>query len=431
MIPDYKELSSFITTTVIKNVKFKDSTDVDYKFTGEQFKIPVDLSKRIHELVSNAEKMKVLKATKELLFKDLAEFRNILRAFGTESRGEMKNVNGSLSTLYLPQICFADDSTITKVHESYNWEPKSVQFDFVARFGDSLVPIVYNEKDEQWESHKLNGLEQFVLSFRLEGVKTGLGDITILVAEGAINGSNKASEKFTSRVAVKKENKKEIFTANQVLDAFTEGKTEILKEMLSKPLGNGGAYVYTFADDKFKFGKYPIVKLQTELRQSGDKKKSWTNYILRVLDEANNEVSVRINAVDQPMFNVLQNFYTVEHLEDGKVVKINEVIKGKEDVLDDFFGGSNEEFCIVYYGKQKKTRKEGANIIEYFVANITKEESSITAFQPITDAEIAAYARGSKQGSSFLESLKPNGNEVITGVTDMADPLAQFNEIPY
>lgn len=427
MIPDYKELSAFMTTTVIKNVKFKDVNDTDYKFTGEQFKIPVDLSKRIHELVSSADKMKALKASKELLFKDLVEFRNLLRAFGTESRGEMKNVNGSLSTLYLPQICFADDSTILKLLDRYPDELKGVLFSFVVRFGDSLVPISYNEKDEQWESHKLNGLEPFVLSFRLEGVKTGSGDITILVAEGAINNSNKASEKFTLRIAVKKENKKELFTANQVLDAFTEGKVEKLKEMLSKPLGNGGAYVYTFADDKFKFGKYPIVKLQTELRKNADKSKAWTNYIFRVLDENGNEVSVRINAVDQPMFNVLQNFYTVEHLEDGKVTSVNEVNTDKNNVLDDFFGTSNEKFCVVYYGKQNKTRREGTQVINYSVANITKEESDITSFQPLNDVEIVAYAKGSKPANQTVSVT----NERITGVTDMADPLEQFNEIPY
>lgn len=426
MIPDYKDLSAFMTTTVIKNVKFKDVNDTDYKFTGEQFRIPVDLSKRIYELVSSADKMKALKASKELLFKDLVEFRNLLRAFGTESRAEMKNVNGSLSTLYLPQICFADDSTVEKVYELYGWEPKSVQFDFVARFGDSLVPISFNEKDEQWESHKLNGLEAFVLSFRLEGVKTGSGDITILVAEGAINGSNKASEKFTLRISVKKENKKELFTANQVLDAFTEGKTEKLKEMLSKPLG-GGTFVHTFADDKFKFGRYPIIKLQTELRKNKDKSKAWTNYIFRVLDEQNNEVSVRINAVDQPMFNVLQNFYTVEHLEEGKVTSVDEINTDKNNVLDDFFGSSNEQFCIVYYGKQNKTRRDGAQLVNYSVGLITKEESNITEFQPLTDSEIAAYAKGFKPANQTVSVT----NEKITGVTDMADLLEQFNEIPY
>lgn len=426
MIPDYKELSSFITTTVIKNVKFKDVNDTDYKFTGEQFKIPVDLSKRIYELVSSVDKMKQLKATKELLFKDLAEFRNILRAFGTESRGEMKNVNGSLSTMYLPQICYADDSVVKKVHDLYGWEPDTVKFDFVTRFGDSLVPISYNDKDEQWESHKLNGLEPFVLSFRLEGIKTMAGDITILVADGAINGSNKASEKFTLRVAVKKDNKKEMFTANKVLDAFTEGKTDDLKEMLSKPLGNGGAFVHTFADTKFKFGRYPIVKLQTELRGTNDKTKAWTNYIFRVLDEDGNEVSVRIGTNDQPMFNVLKNFYTTEHIEDGKVIKVNEIVRSKDDALDDFFGSSNEQFCIVYYSKQKKNKKDGT---EYFVGNIIHEESNITAFQPLTDTEIVAYAKGSKpagQSTTVVTSVEP-----ITGVTDMADPLEQFNETPY
>lgn len=429
MIPDYKELSSFITTTVIKNVKFKDVNDVDYKFNGEQFRIPVDLSKRIHKLVSSADKMKALKTSKELLFKDLVEFRNLLRAFGTESRGEMKNVNGSLSTLYLPQICFADDSTVEKVHELYKWEPKSVQFDFVARFGDSLVPISFNVKDEQWESHKVNGLEPFILGFRLEGVKTSSGDITILIAEGAINGSNKVTEKFTLRVAVKKDNKKELFTANQVLDAFTEGKVENLKDMLNKPLG-GSTYVHTFADDKFKFGRYPIVKLQTELRRSKDKAKAWTNYIFRVLDESNNEVSVRINAIDQPMFNVLQNFYTVEHLnEDGKITSVDEVNTDKNNVLDDFFGGSNEQFCIIYYGKQNKTRREGSQVINYPIGLITKEESTITAFQPLTDTEIAAYAKGSKPANQSIPVV--TSVEPITGVTDMADPLEQFNEIPY
>ena len=391
----FEKLASSVCSAVMKDARHRQG-EAEWQIKGYDFSVPSDIVKKIMDYANNAEAMKKFRVKDPNAYDQMLEFKNIIRVFGETCRPTFLIGSGALSAMYSPGIY----KSTPKIKELIG------DYDFCVRIGDSYLPIFQDKEKEEWVTK--GGKEEVVLRFDYGTVQSQEGDIKVAIANAAIGGSSKASEKFTTRIGVKrdeKNKKKEAYTPNVVLEAFNENNVEALKEMLTTP-PTGGGWTYQFSDEKFDFGKYPIVSLKKEKRTSG--LKSWFNYVVVVIDSGDSEVNVRLDNKDQPIWNMMSNFYPWI---DENGITHNDSGTDEDDFLS-FIDGGNSKYCLVYFGKIKKQRNSNGQIIDYFESMVNFEETDTQSFQKLTDKEIAQYS-----GGKVAVAVTPKTK--ITGVDDL------------
>jgi hypothetical protein len=402
MITTYSLLAAFINSAVIKSPEYSDPANHEFKLNQPTFKLPKSLAAKINSLLLDNDKLLKIKASKPDLLNELVELRNLFRVFGTDCEPTFKNDGGTLSTMYSAQIC-------------KNVETNSIQI----AFGSAARQLKYSEVNEVWESTpSQEGLENFNVITRVERIPTSNGELKLLIGECAIGGKiTKASEKFITRFKLvqKEVNGKLLDVVNcEKLETMFNDADEQLLEVLAKPY-SGNKFAFPFVDERFKFGKYPVVGLRTDPRPT------WVNYIAVVLDETGNEIGARFdNATNKAMFNLLANYYEIDA--DDKTTDKTEDF----DILDDLFDSKEILYHhIVYYGKIQKTKTAGVNKGEVYYQSMLKIETSNEPlkFEPLSDADVLRYQIGiyaPKPSTKTNDTLQ----EIVEGVDDILDPLS-------
>lgn len=390
----FDQLAGSLLNNIDKKRKV-DPTNKDYMISGREYTLPSELVQAVYKHVStNTQAMANMEKATPAKYQEFIEFKNMIRAFGTDVTPIFMVEGGALKGMYTPGIHKTTDAIKAEIGN----------YDICMRLGKHYLPLVFNKETEMWESVPSKGCEKILLRWDYAIVKTQLGELSVLVAKCCVNNSEKIENIFVATAKSRREDKdkkKDAYSSLDIRKAFEKGDSVALLEMLTTP-STGNGWVYRFSEEKFKFGRYPVVSLKQERRKSGNK--SWLNYIVRVLDEEGTECSVCLESNQTPVWMALSNAYPWED-ENGKV---NEVTTD-----DDFFGDSSPslKYCIVYFNKTSttKTNDQGKTETKYY-ANIRHEVYDKDVFTFLSDDELKhANAGGS------LPVKQPD----ITGVDDL------------
>jgi hypothetical protein len=398
MLTTFPKLSATLTGAIIRDPKAK--VDSDFNIVGN-FSVPSSVVGKLSEYLDNKDRLTKLRAKDAIAFDEFIEFRNMLRLFGKQVRPTFQTESGSLKLMYAPSIYLATDAIKEEIGEC----------DFVIKFGDVSLPLIWDSEKEIWIAKNGNNFASLV--FGDDKIPSKEGELKIAIARCRINGSEKTFDSFTARIGCKrdeKNRKKDAFSSSDIKFALENGNVTELRKMLSTPPSGGNGWTYTFDNDKFQFGRYPVVSLVKEKRTSNDK--SWFNYIIVVVDVDGTETRVRLESKDQTIWNTLSNFYPWVD-EDGKV---HNEKPDEDDFLASF--GDAVDYSIVYYGKTAYKRKtDSGQYIDAFKVSIKFQESNVRKFVPLSTSEL-----NNMGGGSTVDMSSPVTTKSFTkGVDDLLE----------
>jgi hypothetical protein len=398
-ITSFPRISATFTGVVIRDPKAK--TDSEYQIAGN-YSVPSPVIEKFYAYLQNKDSLSKLRDKDSIAFDEFIEFRNMLRIFGKEVRPTFQTDNGSLKLMYAPSVYLATDAIKEEIGEC----------DFIIKLGNMSLPLVWDNDTEKWGAKK--GDTFISLVFDSEDIATQDGTVKIAIAKCRVNGSDKTFDQFTARIGTKRDEnnrKKDAYSSSDVKYALETGDITKLKQMLSTPPSGGNGWTYTFDNDKFQFGKYPVVSLLKEKRTDG--KKSWFNYIVIVIDDKGQDTRVRLEPKDQTIWNTLSNFYPWTD-ENG------EIHNDKPDA-DDFLAsfGDSVDYAIVYYGKTsyKRTDIKTGQQVDAFKVSIKFEEMVERKFVPLSSADLSGMNGGTTINLSAAVATK----SFTKGVDDLLD----------
>jgi hypothetical protein len=267
--------------------------------------------------------------------------------------------------MYAPMINTATDEIKAEIGEC----------DLIIKFGNAYFPLQCDAEIEKFLSE--NNGTKLVIKPDTDKIATKGGEIKIACCECRINGSEKSTDRFYCRVAVKRDKNiksKDVVDGTVILSLMENGDVEKLKTLISTPTTGNVSYTHRWYYDTFKFGEYPVVNLSKEKREANGK--SWTNYCVSVITESGTIVKVMMEMRHQTIWNTLSNFYDV--------IDENGVIHSPNND-DDFFGSpANDKFVIVYSNKKEYTElKEGKQVKRYEI-DMSFKPSSSSSWSPIS-----------------------------------------------
>lgn len=371
---------------------------------GPDFKLTEEITKNLFKHLNNVNVLRALKKKHPNSYGEYIQFRNMIVVFGTDIQPGFVTNKGCVVSMYSPSIYRTPAEIKSEVNEC----------EFMVKFGNKHLGIVYDDGIWRTTDNKLS------FSFGEFKITGRSGEFNIVLATGAINGSQKSTDQITFRVGVKRNEKdktKDIAPASIIKDAFEEGDLSVLRQYLNYP-PSGNKFTYHFSHDRFEFGKYPVVSLSKERREFG--KKSWINYIVSVIDHTGNTVNIRLDGKDQPMWNVLSTFY--KWTDENGVVFNND---DEEDLLS-FMGTENRKFVIVYNEKIKRQTNEGK---VYYQASVHYEENESPTFIKLSESESKI---SNTPTLNLVEPTQPK--EKIAGVDDLIngdDEFSLVDPIPF
>lgn len=404
-ITSFPKLSATLTGAIIRDPKAK--TDGEYQIAGN-YSVPSPVIEKLYAYLQNKDSLSKIRDKDSIAFDEFIEFRNMLRIFGKQVKPTFQTESGSLKLMYAPSVYLATDAIKEEIGEC----------DFIIKLGNISLPLVWDKDSESWIAK--NGDTFITLRLDDEEIATQEGKVKIAIAKCGVNGSAKTFDIFTARIGTKrdeKNRKKEAYTSSDVKYAFEVGDIAKLKQMLSTPPSGGNGWTYTFDNDKFQFGKYPVVSLLKEKRTSNDK--SWFNYIVIVIDDKGQDTRVRLEPKDQTIWNTLSNFYPWTD-ENGEVHNAH---PDEDDFLASF--GDSVDYAIVYYGKTsyKRTDSKTGQQVDAFKVSIKFEELVERKFVPLSSADLS----GMTSGTTINLSAPVAAKSFTKGVDDLLDePMDGF-----
>lgn len=417
-------VKKFIDGAVTKNKLAGNNIDVTpYLYMNKRsYEIPLDIMEFVFKnVIQNKSRMDVFKRSKIALYKDLKELYKLVMCFGTNVTPTAIVDYNVLSGIYEPKVYRTNTNAYNKFIEYWGLDKNElsendflVNYPLCVSFGNSVLPLEYNEDAERWESVNFEFVNEKWFSVYFSSQKTNSPLLPeIIVVKYCIQDNNNPAMHFEGRVQTTKDptNKKTdailASVAVEIINNPTDVNFPTAIETCVDGLPSGGTYEHQFHNDEFKFGVYPIVSLKHTIAKMD--KKSWSVYVVKVVTEFG-ERFVQLpslkNKYEEAMFNTLTNFYPVE-MPDGSIsepITSTDDDGGVADEMSEFMAflsdGDGEvepveivlpKYAITYFGKYEYVNRNDklTTAVHLSFEEISDEES--THFRAFSDKEIKHY----------------------------------------
>lgn len=384
MLSKFSKISASFTAAILKSKAGE--------ISGMSYELPSDITEKAYSYVATGENLTKLKEKDIEAFNEFLQLRNIFRFFGKTSP-TFSTENGALKSMYAPSIYSPTEQITSEIGNC----------DFIIKFGNTSIPLVWDSEREKFTA--TNGKASIHVKPAKTKIATQAGELEVAIGECYINGSDKSSDRFYCRIGVKRDandKRKEMVPGFQIESWMENGDIKQLKEVVSNPPTGGTGWTYRWEDEKFPFGKYPVVGLVKEFRKGEAGKSSWYNHCVVVVTPNGEHAKILTNNLT--VWGTLNAYYPYID-EKGNVFNKSDDFTAA--MLGDEESNTDTKCCVVYRNKrQYVSNRNGQQSIKYEI-DLTFEESDITKYEPLSEPtkQLATVGAPSKQFVPGVDDL--------------------------